>query len=462
MASTTRIAIIGGGPGGLMTSYLLQKEEPESCEITLFEASNRLGGKLKTGQFKIAPVRYEAGAAELYDYSQLGPDPLKELVQELGLATRPLAGKTVVMDDEPLKTEADVRRKLGKDGYAALQAFGRKARSLITPQEYYESDWQEENKDPLAEQRFDELLSSIPDPSARRYVLTAIHSDLATEPHLTNAMYGLQNFLMNEPGYMRLYAIDGGNERLAKELARRITGRVLLRHRVDRVEKTPQGTYQVTARHKGQTYRSEFDFVVAALPNNWLTAVNWGGAALAQAVRKHHDHYDHPAHYLRVSVLFQKPFWREVVAESYFMLDTFDGCCVYDETSRTDESTYGVLGWLLGGEAALTMSNFENSTILDQVLDSLPSCLAHGRDLVLESHVNRWVGAINGMPGGFPLLDPLLRHRPDPVGHPGLFLVGDYLFDATLNGVLDSAETVVDCIVEAMDVDDAPDDTPKP
>ena len=44
-------------------------------------------------------VAYEAGAAELYDYSQLGPDPLRELVAELGLTTAPMWGQTVVLDD---------------------------------------------------------------------------------------------------------------------------------------------------------------------------------------------------------------------------------------------------------------------------------------------------------------------------------------------------------------------------
>ncbi len=449
-----RVAVIGGGPGGLMTSYLLQTQVPGRCEITLFEASNRLGGKLKTGQFRTAPVLYEAGAAEFYDYSQVGPDPLRDLVLALGLPTRPMAGQTVVIDDEPLKTDSDVRRKLGETGYAALKAFGHRARSLITPQQYYESDWREDNEDPLARQRFDELLAGIPDPSVRRYVLASIHSDLATEPHLTTAMYGLQNFLMNEPGYMRLYCIEGGNERLAKELARRITARALFGHRVRRVERTPQGTYAVTARHRGGVFRGEFDFVVAALPNNWLAAVDWGGPALAQAMSEHHDHYDHPAHYVRVSVLFREQFWRSEIAESYFMLDTFGGCCVYDETSRTDTSTYGVLGWLLGGEAALSASNFDDATLLEQVLDSLPGKLARGRDLVLESAVHRWVGEINAMPGGYPLRDPVLRHRPEPAGHPGVFVVGDYLFDATLNGVLDSAATVVDCIEEVIDAED--------
>jgi hypothetical protein len=32
-----------------------------------------------------------------------------------------------------------------------------------------------------------------------------------------------------------------------------------------------------------------------------------------------------------------------------------------------------------------------------------------------------------------------------------LFVVGDYLFDSTVNGVLDSAELVADCIVEEIE-----------
>jgi hypothetical protein len=34
------------------------------------------------------------------------------------------------------------------------------------------------------------------------------------------------------------------------------------------------------------------------------------------------------------------------------------------------------------------------------------------------------------------------RHQPEPVAHPHLFFVGDYMFDSTLNGVLDSAHHV--------------------
>jgi len=64
------VGIVGGGPGGLMTAYSLQKRVDFPVRITLFEASPRLGGKILTPPFSKAPVYYEAGAAEFYDYSE--------------------------------------------------------------------------------------------------------------------------------------------------------------------------------------------------------------------------------------------------------------------------------------------------------------------------------------------------------------------------------------------------------
>ncbi|MFQ3652379.1 MAG: NAD(P)-binding protein, partial [Gemmataceae bacterium] len=69
------IGIVGGGPGGLMTAYLLQKYANYPLRIPLFEASSRLGGKILTPRFQTVPATYEAGAAEFYDYSESGEDP---------------------------------------------------------------------------------------------------------------------------------------------------------------------------------------------------------------------------------------------------------------------------------------------------------------------------------------------------------------------------------------------------
>ncbi len=116
---TMRIGIIGGGPGGLMTAYLLERPSPRPVSLTLFEASGRLGGKILTRSFGKVPIPYEAGAAELYDYSQLGPDPLRELIASFGLPVHELVGETVVLGDCILKTEADIGRELGPDALRA-------------------------------------------------------------------------------------------------------------------------------------------------------------------------------------------------------------------------------------------------------------------------------------------------------------------------------------------------------
>jgi hypothetical protein len=86
-------------PGGLMTAYQLQERCPVPFETTIYEGSSRLGGKILTEQFSPAGAAYEAGAADLYDYSQIGEDPLRQLVEKLGLTVKPMAGRSVVPDD---------------------------------------------------------------------------------------------------------------------------------------------------------------------------------------------------------------------------------------------------------------------------------------------------------------------------------------------------------------------------
>jgi SAM-dependent methyltransferase len=44
----------------------------------------------------------------------------------------------------------------------------------------------------------------------------------------------------------------------------------------------------------------------------------------------------------------------------------------------------------------------------------------------------------------------MTNHRPEPKQHPGIVVVGDYLFDSTLNGLLDSSDAATDIIVTEM------------
>jgi len=173
----TKVAILGGGPGGLFTAYLLEQKFKDSCETTLFEASARTGGKIVTRQFDIAPVIYEAGAAEFYNYAKIGPDPLLELVGKLGLKTAPIISRTVVLDGKILRNESDIRRLCGRATLVAIREFRKLCAEAMPLADWYEGASHFDNSHPWARRTCGDILDSVGDPVARKYLKVAVHSD---------------------------------------------------------------------------------------------------------------------------------------------------------------------------------------------------------------------------------------------------------------------------------------------
>ncbi|HND54911.1 MAG TPA: FAD-dependent oxidoreductase, partial [Pirellulaceae bacterium] len=272
------MAIVGGGPGGLMTAYLLQKSANRPLDVTVFEATERLGGKILTPTFRTAPVKYEAGAAEFYDYSPVDDDRLKELVDELELPISRMGGNSVALDGEILGHLDDVERICGPEVRRSLLRFHWAARSQLSPIEFFNLGGPEAPPRVSTAARFDKFLDAIDDPLARTHVETLIHSDLATEPEQTSVDYGLQNYLMNDPAYMQLYGIDGGNEQLPRRLASRIVANFSLRRSVTEIGAGESGRVRVTSRATAKPNSTtetrvtadEFDYVVLALPHDAL------------------------------------------------------------------------------------------------------------------------------------------------------------------------------------------------
>ena len=445
----TRVAIVGGGPGGLMAAHLLERKCGNACRATLFEASGRLGGKIDTRRFDTAPVMYESGVAECYSYEAIGPDPLRTLVRELGLETTPIGGNAVVMDGTILRTDDEVGRLCGIRTRTAIQAFRAEAAALLPRSAWHRGLAPEDNRHPWAGRSGEDLLDEVVDPVARKYLKVAAHSDLATEPHLTSGLYALRKLVMTIPGYGNLYSIDGGMDQLPRRLVEGLTCTdVQLNAQVARLTSHPDGGYSVHVR-RGRTLTEErAGAVIIALPHNALHTIEWIGEPLRRGMASHIAAYDWPGHYLRISLLFDSPFWRSRVTGSWFMLDAFGGCCVYDEGGRHNVGAYGVLGWLLAGADALAHCNADNETLVRRALESLPDDLyEEARVRLIEGKVHRWAGAVCGLPGGIPIRDARRTHQPDVAGD-GLFVVGDYLFESTLNGVLRSAGIATDLLEE--------------
>src|SRR5215471_9789943 len=144
------LAIVGGGPGGLMSAWYLKKKLGDLCRITIFEATDRVGGKVVTRKFDSAPAMYEAGVAEIYDYSMTGPDPLREMIQHFGLQTIPMDAEQVQFGGELLDDVAGMRRKYGAKTAAAIETFRKHCAEQMSPIEYYEGVGAHDNENPWA------------------------------------------------------------------------------------------------------------------------------------------------------------------------------------------------------------------------------------------------------------------------------------------------------------------------
>jgi hypothetical protein len=319
---------------------------------------------------------------------------------------------------------------------------------LLKPEAFYFSVTTEDNAHPWAGVSGAALLErEINDDAARRYIRTMAHSDVAAAPHQTNGLNFLKNVLMDVDGYLDVFSVVGGHEQIVARLAEELDAEIRLNSNVTAVAPLAEGGYRLELLVNGFCETATADYVVVALPLASLSTIHWRSGDLAIAMDKHVGYFDRPGHYLRATFLFQRPFWRDTLAADWWMLDAFDGCCVYDESARNDYSGYGVLAFLIAGNAALALANVSDQRIEQMCLDALPRQLAQGKELLLDRRIHRWMASVNAIPGGAPGRPRAINHCPDPLRLPGLVMVGDYMFDATLNGVLDSADAATDLIL---------------
>ena len=155
----TRVrAIIGGGPGGLMTARLLERRFGHSCQPTLLEATDRVGGKVQTVCFDSAPATYEAGVAECYAYDAIGHDPLRQLITELGLTTVATHGRAVVLNGTLLRNDEGIRKHCGERTLRAIEDFRQQAAAMLPLASWYRGVTPRDNAHPWAHCTCEEIL----------------------------------------------------------------------------------------------------------------------------------------------------------------------------------------------------------------------------------------------------------------------------------------------------------------
>ncbi|MFG1676709.1 protoporphyrinogen oxidase [Micromonospora sp. NPDC049282] len=105
MAGPWRVAIVGGGITGLAAAVRLRDRAPAGTEITVYEQSGRLGGKLRTGELAGGPVEFGAESFLMRDPAG-GESAAVTLARRLDLAAsivHPSVGQAALLVDGGLR-----------------------------------------------------------------------------------------------------------------------------------------------------------------------------------------------------------------------------------------------------------------------------------------------------------------------------------------------------------------------
>jgi len=446
-----RIAIIGGGFSGLFAAYMLERCLGTDIDTVVFERGERLGGRIATCELGDTGVIYDSGAAEFYDVPG-GLSP-RAVIGLLGLTTREMtATPYFCFEGEVLRCEEDFHRVMGRTGVESLAGFWEIGTSLRKPSQFVAAGHPPDNHHPWLNRSFSEVLGMIEDEKARRFTRIQAHSDTATEPDLTTGLYGFDNLLIDHPNYVRgLFTIDGGNERLIEALAGGVSSGVLLSSEVREVASRRDGSYEIVFGQNGTTRRFVADFVLVTPPPTQLAHVSWSPGSLDSAIKAHIEHHCYPTDYLRATILFRERTWAEAFPESYFVSDRLGGVTVYDKTVPGDSDEAPILSLLIAGKYATELSREGDDRVLENALRALPMESGVDEKSVVAFEIDRWQNdlGVSRMPGGIPLLSLEDRHSPAKE-HPRVFILGDFLYDTTINGALDGAGFVIDSVCDMV------------
>lgn len=243
-----KVVVVGAGFGGLTTAYRLAER---GLEVEVYEARGRVGGRVWTVQQNGIPV--EVGGQNILDGG--AATNLLKLAADLGLAT-----ESSHLPKEFFYVESETQRSLRE----LLE------RARLNPETLWERLEHLANSAGSIEEVLKDLFSEQPELYA---ACTALMSSFIGGPvDLQSSLNvdSLYEMLMAELSpafawdeYVCHLGIEGGNDRLAREMAARLGDRVFLNEALVRLERNESGDYRLSFSSGGVV---EADTIVLAIP----------------------------------------------------------------------------------------------------------------------------------------------------------------------------------------------------
>jgi len=248
----TKIVIIGGGLAGLTTAYRLTQQ---GVDVTLYEAKNRLGGRVFT--VTINGHSAELGAQNINDGGEA--THLYRLIGELGfsLSQRRVNLDFSYYDGEKLFPIHDLLKKKNFNRDQLKKTLRQLASKSHNMKEVL--DGLIEKSDPLYQVlrvRLAAYEGGGIETLSPLYAETLFHMLLGgiSSAHQVNE---------EEGNHVDIVRLEGGNANLPERLGQILGSRIRLNHPLIKIKKNEQGSYQLLFRNGEQTI---CDRVVLAIP----------------------------------------------------------------------------------------------------------------------------------------------------------------------------------------------------
>ena len=336
--SGTSVIVAGAGLAGLAAARAL---ESRGAAVTVVEARDRVGGRVWTLRSQFAARQYAEAGADLIEEEQ---DHVFTLAGELGLKTVRILRESFGF----YGPDSRGRRRV-QTGPAPMARVGTLLRDTVRDFKLAEERWDSPVAARLGRQSVAQWLETKKVPAALREGVRGFRGFFLADPEDLSMLPLVEQFAdSGPPGRGKIFRIDGGNDRLATTIVKRLRGAVLLQTMVRRIRRHDERV-TVTVEALGQPHTElTADFVVCALPASTARGVFFD-PPLPESQRHAIEHLRYGCA-TRLLLQFDRRFWRKPRRPMAFGTDLPIGA-VWDGNEQ-QRGRYGILSLLAGGNAS--------------------------------------------------------------------------------------------------------------